>query len=156
MKLTIQIIRRLCGAAALCAVLAGVNPAHAQTTNTNQIKTVIGKSKTSAEFEGKLKQGEFSGKVTAVDMAAKTIDLQSLSRMKDGTTESHGIIKYHVTPETKFFKGDQPALLDSLVVGDEVKYGCKYPKPGNHRTDSLLLTFVRVTSVPDTKRAPKN
>ena len=67
----------------------------------------------------------FHGKLKAVDTAADTIAVGSKT--------------YHITPDTKLFKSDQPATLQDAVVGETVSGA--YRKAADGRLLATKVTF---------------
>lgn len=92
----------------------------AQTTN----KAAAGRNETTTEKK-KQTSGPFRGHLAAVDKAARTVTV--------------GKRTFHVTSDTKIFKGGKPATLADGNVGEEASGGFKTAEDG--RLVATKLTF---------------
>ena len=78
--------------------------------------------------EGKAKGLPYSGKISAVDKAAKTVTLATKEKSRT----------YQITPETRISKAGKPATLDDATVGEEAAaFG--HEEGGKHIAQSLRL-----------------
>jgi len=78
----------------------------------------------------------FRGTVTAVDKSAKTVTL--------------GKRVFHISPETKLTKADQPATFEAITVGEHISGN--YTKGGDGK---LTAQTVRIGSKPADKPGKK-
>jgi Cu/Ag efflux protein CusF len=86
--------------------------------------------------EGKARPRPFSGKVKAVDKAAKTV-----------TLEGEKAQVFQITSETKIFKERKPATFDDITVGEHISGRIR------ESADGKLETLLMNVGAPPTRPA---
>ena len=114
----IKAILKLTAVGMLAAAIAGL-PLQARAQSTNKAE-----KKESAEKKTQT-AGPFHGKLASVDKSAKTITV--------------GKRTFHITSETKILKSGKPAVLEDVVVGEEISGGFKTSADGK-----LVATKVNI------------
>ncbi|HSU53280.1 MAG TPA: hypothetical protein VLT36_04400 [Candidatus Dormibacteraeota bacterium] len=116
-------ISKLLVCASVAAVLVASVPARAQSTN-----KAPAEKKSSATAEPSTKKSRsipFEGNVTGVDKSAKTLKVDKRT--------------FQITSETKIYKGDKAALLESGTEGEYVTGSYKKTEDGKLIANSVYF-----------------